>query len=148
MTAGVDVVVWHFARVLADVVIGDHCSIGGGAEIGRGTLIGDHSRISANVFLPSNTVIGDHVFIGPGVVCTDDRYPRTLEPGETYEALPPCIGDYASIGAGAVLLPGVQIGKRARIAAGAIVTRDVPDEGMVRGEPARMAERSEASKNW
>lgn len=130
-------VVWHFSTILSDVVIGDDCSIGSHAEIGRGSSVGDRSRISAMVFLPSFSRIGSDVFIGPGVIFTDDRYPRTLKPGETYRAEPPVVEDGASIGAGSVILPGVTIGAGALIAAGSVVTRDVPAQGHVRGEPAR-----------
>lgn len=140
--------VWHFAVILQDVVIGDLCNVGSGAEIGRGTKIGDRSRISSGVFLPPDSVVGSDVFIGPGAIFTDDKFPRTLQAGESYFAEPPVVGDFASIGAGAVILPGVKIGSFARVAAGAIVTDDVGPHEMVRGEPARTRARSEAAKNW
>jgi UDP-2-acetamido-3-amino-2,3-dideoxy-glucuronate N-acetyltransferase len=138
--------VWHFAIVLANCKIGNDVNIGGGAEIGRGTTIGDRTRISSGVFLPSNSVIGSDVFIGPNVTCTDDRFPKTLKPGETYKAEPPVIEDGASVGAGAVILPGVRIGKGSRVAAGAIVTRDVPDGLAVKGLPAKRFELSTDAK--
>ena len=127
--------VWHYAVVLAKVRIGESVSIGSGCEIGRGTIIGDRTRIGAHVFLPPNTTIGADVFVGPGVVCTDDKHPRCGN--SDYIAEPPMIEDGASIGAGAVLLPGVRIGKNARVAAGAIVTKHVPADGHVLGFPAR-----------
>ena len=128
--------VWHFARVLQQVVIGEHCSIGGGTEIGRASVVGARSRIGANVFLPPNSTIGSDVFVGPGVVCTDDMHP--LCGNSEYVAQPPTIKDGASIGAGVILLPGVTIGMNARIAAGAVVTEDVPDDVCVMGAPARV----------
>jgi UDP-2-acetamido-3-amino-2,3-dideoxy-glucuronate N-acetyltransferase len=135
---GPDSVVWWYARILAGVRIGANCSIGGGTEIGRGSVIGDNTRVGANAFLPPNTIVGANVFIGPGVVCTDDKHPHIHSPGELpYLAQPPVIEEGAAIGAGAVLLPGVRIGKYARVAAGAIVTKDVAERGMVRGQPAR-----------
>lgn len=130
--------VWAFARVLADVVIADECSIGGGTEIGRGSTIGYGTRIGANTFLPPNSRIGAHVFVGPGVVCTDDKHPRCGN--SEYVAQPPTIRDGASIGAGVIILPGVTIGRNARIAAGSVVTKDVPDFGCVLGFPARLRE--------
>lgn len=133
---GPDTIVWHFVTILANVRIGKQCSIGSHAEIGAGSVIGDHSRISAHVFLPSNSEVGERVFIGPGVVCTDDRHPRAGN--FSYQAEPPIIESGCSIGAGAILLPGVRIGAGALIGAGAIVTRDVPAHEHVRGEPARV----------
>jgi UDP-2-acetamido-3-amino-2,3-dideoxy-glucuronate N-acetyltransferase len=129
-------IVWHYARILAKVVIGNDCSIGGGTEIGRGSTIGDRSRIGANCFLPPNSRIGADVFVGPGVTCTDDRHPHCGNAG--YTAEPPTIGDGASVGAGVVILPGRTIGKKARVAAGSIVTADVPDGCFAIGAPARL----------
>ncbi len=129
--------VWDFARVLAWAHIGDDVSIGGGSEIGRSCYVGDGCRISANVFLPSHAQVGAKVFIGPGVTFTDDRYPRVLEEGEEYRAEPPIIEDGANIGAGAVILPGIRIGKGALVAAGAVVTHDVEPNTLVVGAPSR-----------
>lgn len=133
---GAGTIVWWYARVLANVVTGTDCSIGGGTEIGRGSTIGDRTRIGANVFLPPNSRIGADVFVGPGVVCTDDRHPRCGH--ADYIAEPPTIGDGASVGAGVVILPGRTIGAKARVAAGSIVTADVPDGCFAIGAPARL----------
>lgn len=132
---GKNITVWAFANILAECVIGDNVSIGAGAEIGRGTVIGKNSRISAHVFLPSNSVIGENVFIGPNATFTDDRMPRAGN--DNYIAEPPVLRDGCSVGAGAVVLPGVMIGERAMVGAGAVVTRNVAPNGLVRGEPAR-----------
>lgn len=130
--------IWHFAVVLQDVRIGADCNIGSGCEIGRGTVIGDNTRIGAHTFLPPNSQIGNNVFIGPNVTCTDDRYPVIPKEGDPpYNALPPVIDDYAAVGAGVTILPGVRIGRGARIAAGSVVTKDVPNYAAVRGVPAR-----------
>lgn len=138
--------VWHFAVVLADVQIGAACSIGSLAEIGRGTRIGDATRIGHGVFLPSHSQIGSRVFIGPNVTFTDDRYPRANH--ADYRAEPPIIEDDAAIGAGAVILPGVRIGRGARVGAGAIVTHHVPAEAIVVGMPARPVNRLATSEAW
>lgn len=142
--------VWHYAVVLADAVIGAQCNVGSGCEIGRGTVIGAYSRIGSGTFLPPNTTIGERVFIGPHVVMCDDRHPRVPSPGiPSYFAEPPVIEDDAVVGAGAVLLPGVRIGRNARVAAGALVTKDVPENGFVRSEPARERELSTtAAGRW
>ena len=102
------------------------------------------------MFLPSDSQIGCNVFIGPGVTFTDDRPPVvSLAAPSQYHAEPPIVEDFASIGAGAVILPGVRIGARARIGAGAVVTKDVPAETHVRGEPARMrALSTQSARTW
>lgn len=129
---------WHYCAILADVVIGKNCSIGSHAEIGRGTKIGDSSRIGSGVFLPPNSIVGSHVFIAPGCVFCDDKFPRVNN--VEYNAEPPVLEDYCSIGAGSVILPGVRIGKNAMVGAGSIVTRNVPQGGTVYGEKAKLRE--------
>lgn len=142
--------VWHYAVVLQQVVIHEGVSIGSHCEIGRGSRIGARSRIGNGCFLPPNTEVGERVFIGPHVVMCDDRHPRVPVPGiPSYFAEPPVIADDAVIGAGAVILPGVRIGRNARVAAGALVTRDVPDGGCVKSAPAReYALSGTASGKW
>jgi acetyltransferase-like isoleucine patch superfamily enzyme len=130
--------VWHFATILQKCVLEKDVMVGSGTELGRGTTVGEGSRIGAHVFFPSNSKIGKYVFVGPGTVCTDDKYPKVTRPWDKpYNAQPPVIGDGAAIGAGVILMPGVKIGIGARIAAGSIVTRDVPNYCAVRGGPAR-----------
>lgn len=147
---GLGAKVWHYSIILTGCDIGLGVSIGSRCEIGKHSIVGAHSRIGSGVFLPPNSVVGERVFIGPNVTCTDDRHPRVPTPDEvetwSYDARPPIIEDYASIGAGAVLLPGVRIGHHARVAAGAIVTRDVAPFGFVRGEPARGHDPSPATQ--
>lgn len=127
--------VWHWSVILQDVVIGENVSIGSCCEIGRGSSIGDGSRIGFGSFFPPHSSIGRFVFIGPQVTCTDDRYPRVNN--AEYEAQPPIIEDFASIGAGVVILPGVRIGAGAMIGAGSVVTKDVPPGATLRGDPSR-----------
>jgi len=135
VTLGEGTTVWHFAVILADVVIGDHCSVGSHCEIGRGTTVGNNTRISAFAFLPPNSRVGNNVFISPHVMCCDDK--RPVCGNAEYTAQPPVIGDYAVIGANATILPGVKIGEHAFIGAGAIVTKDVEPWATVYGEASR-----------
>lgn len=137
-TIGGGTVVWSFATILADVTIGQDCSVGTCAEIGRGSHIGHSTRIGHGVFLPPGAIIGNGVFIGPNATFTDDKWPRSGNAG--YTAQPPIVEDGASIGAGAVVLPGVRIGAGATVGAGAIVAKDVPAGAIVRCEPARIRE--------
>jgi len=131
---GKDSKVWHFAVILSDVVIGDNVSIGSFVEVGRSSIIGFGSRIGSHTFLPTNSQIGQNVFIGPNVTFTDDRYPVVNNPA--YTAEPPIVDDFASIGAGSVILPGVRIGRHATIGAGSVVTKDVPDYCKIYGPAA------------
>ena len=131
--------VWHYATVLADCQLAEGVQVGSHAEIGRGTTIGKNSRIGAHVFLPPHSVVGEEVFIGPSVSCADDRFPYIHKAFDTpYVPAPPVIEDGATIGLGAVLLPGVRIGRGAAVAAGTVVTKDVPAGCLVRGEPGRI----------
>lgn len=133
---GENVQVWHYAVLLADCVIGNNVSIGSRAEVGRGTKIGDGSRIGSGVFLPSNSIVGKQVFIGPNTTMCDDRHP--FAGNVSYVAEPPILEDFCSVGAGCVLLPGVRIGKKAMVGAGAVVTKDVPAGSVVYGKAAEV----------
>ena len=132
---GPGVHVWQFASVQMGARLGANCSVGGSAEIGKYATIGEATRIGFGVFIPNRARIGSSVFIGPRAVLCDDRYPLANNPG--YTALPPVIEDYASIGAGAVILAGVRVGAGAMVGAGAVVTHDVPPNTTVVGVPAR-----------
>jgi acetyltransferase-like isoleucine patch superfamily enzyme len=142
--------------VYADVVIGDDCMTGARAFIrehtrmgdrcvvGTGTIIdgyvrmGDQVVLQSGVYIPTHVEIGNRVFFGPGAVLTNDAYP--LRRRAEYEPHGPTIDDDASIGANATLLPGVRIGEGAVVAAGAVVTRDVPGWTLAVGVPARVTE--------
>jgi UDP-2-acetamido-3-amino-2,3-dideoxy-glucuronate N-acetyltransferase len=136
VTFGAYCTVWHFTSIGFGVEIGDNVTIGSHCYIGNYTVIGDESRIQTGVFLPNNSVIGDRVFIGPHCVFTDDRYPRV---NKDYTAQPPILENDVSIGAGAVILPGVTIGEGSIVGAGTVVTRNVPRHVTVRGAPSQIA---------
>ncbi|MFA4826431.1 MAG: DapH/DapD/GlmU-related protein [Methanoregula sp.] len=137
-----DVVIGDFFQTGHNVVIreetriGDRVSIGTATVIDGNTTIGNDVNLQSRVYIPTNTRIGNHVFIGPNAILTNDRYPPTRIGG--LEG--PVIHDRAAIGANATLLPGVCIGKGALVAAGAVVTRDVPDHMMAIGTPAKVRE--------
>lgn len=115
--------------------IGSHTRIGAFVEIQKGVVIGENCKISSHTFICTGVHISDEVFIGHGVMFTNDKYPRAtdfdgkLKGSEDYELLETFVGKRASIGSGAVILPGVKIGDNAIIGAGAVVIRDVPDNG-------------------
>lgn len=131
---GANVSIWHFCNIMDGVIIEDNVSIGSYTEIGRASIIGKRTRIGAHVFLPTRTEIGQDCFIGPGCIMCDDRHP--VAGNAAYNADPPVIEDNASIGAGAIILPGVRIGAGAMIGAGAVVTKDVAPGDTVAGVPA------------
>jgi acetyltransferase-like isoleucine patch superfamily enzyme len=115
--------------------IGKNCKIDAYVYIEGDVKIGDNCKIRPFVFIPSGVTIEDNVFIGPGVVFTNDKYPKTC--GE-WKLLPIIVKENASIGAGATILPGVTIGKNAIVGAGSVVTKDVPDNAIVAGNPAHV----------
>ena len=128
--------IWSFTTIGAYVEIGDNCVIGTNCFVGTRSKIGEGSRLQTGVFLPNWSIVGMNVFIGPGTIFTDDRYPRVRNPG--YYPEPPTLKDNCSIGAGAVILPGVTIGEGALVGAGAVVTQDVSDHAVVVGNPSRI----------
>jgi UDP-2-acetamido-3-amino-2,3-dideoxy-glucuronate N-acetyltransferase len=134
--------VWQFAHVMNGASIGEHASVGACTEIGRFSRIGDHTRIGYGCFLPNHTQVGSRVFIGPRVVMCDDKHPRS---GRTYKPAPPVIEDDVSIGAGAVILPGVRLGRGCIVGAGAVVTRDVLPYTTVIGPAAHVLARQDAT---
>ena len=132
---GCNVKIWSGAVIGQWVTIGDDCVIGSNAYVGWGTTMGRGCRLQHGVFLPNHSNLGNNVFIGPNATFTDDRYPRVGN--VNYKPLPPTIKDWASIGAGATILPGITIGEHAMVGAGAVVTKDVPPHHVVAGNPAR-----------
>lgn len=140
---GVNTRIWHLAQVRERAVIGGDCIIGRGAYVGPGVWIGDRCKIQNQALIYEPAVLGDGVFIGPAVVLTNDLFPRAvttggrLKTGDDWDSVGVVVRDGASIGARAVCVAPVIIGRWAMIAAGAIVTRDVPDFALMVGAPAR-----------
>ncbi|HEX6293926.1 MAG TPA: acyltransferase, partial [Nitrososphaeraceae archaeon] len=129
---GKNVKIWHFAYVGDNTIIGDNVMIGSLSHIDYNVKIGNNTRIEGSVYIPPLTVIGNNVFIAPGATFTNDPYPMSPKMiGVTVE-------DGAIIAARAVIKPGIIIGKNAVVGMGSVVTKDVPSETVVIGNPARI----------
>ena len=115
--------------------IGKNCKIDAYVYIEEGVEIGDNCKIRPFVFIPTGAIIEDNVFIGPNVTFTNDKYPRVR--GE-WRLLPIRVKRGASIGANSIIIAGVTIGENALVGAGSIVTKDVPSNAVVAGNPARI----------
>jgi acetyltransferase-like isoleucine patch superfamily enzyme len=126
----------HNAVVREDTTIGDDVLVGTNVVIDGRTTIGSNVSMQSGVYVPRNTVVGDDVFLGPYAVLTNDPYPLR----EEVENVGPTIEPGASVGANATLLPDVTVGADAFVAAGAVVTRDVPPNTLAVGAPAEYRE--------
>lgn len=129
--------VWQFVVALPGATIGSDCNICAHCFIENDVVIGDRVTVKNGVQLWDGCRIGNDVFIGPNATFTNDRFPKSRN--RSFQALPIFVEDNAVVGAGAVLLPGVRIGAGATVAAGAVVTKDVPPGALVMGNPARVA---------
>lgn len=141
---GPDTNIWNEAQVREGAVLGAACIVGKGAYIGPGVVIGDRVKIQNRASLYPRLTLEDGVFVGPHACFTNDKYPRAIAPDgrplteEDWTPGETLVRQGASIGAGAVVLPGVTIGRWAMVGAGALVTADVPEHGLVLGNPARL----------
>lgn len=144
-TIGTDTLVWHLAQIREGAILGTGCTIGRGAYIGPKVELGNNCKIQNYALVYEPARLADGVFIGPAAVLTNDLFPRainvdgTLKANHDWEAVGVVIGQGAAIGARAVCIAPLRIGAWAMIAAGAVVTRDVPDYSMVVGVPAHHA---------
>jgi UDP-2-acetamido-3-amino-2,3-dideoxy-glucuronate N-acetyltransferase len=127
--------IWQFAVILSGARIGAECNICAHVFIENDVVVGDRVTIKCGVQLWDGLRIGNDVFIGPNATFTNDLFPRSKKYPDKY--LETTIEDGASIGAGAIILPGISIGTGALVAAGAVVTRNVAARSLVRGNPAK-----------
>jgi len=124
----------HNVLIREKTTIGDNVLVGSNVTIDGNVIIGDNVSIQGNVYIPTDVVIEDNVFIGPCAVLANDKYPIRKK----YELAGPKLRKGASIGANATILPDVEVGEGAMVAAGALVTRDVPPWKLAIGFPARI----------
>jgi UDP-2-acetamido-3-amino-2,3-dideoxy-glucuronate N-acetyltransferase len=135
--------IWHHATIREKAVLGAGCVIGRGAYVGSGVRLGRHVKVQDYALVYEPAVIEDGVLVGPAVVLTNDRYPRAVNPSgalkgpDDWKAVGVIVREGAALGARAVCVAPVTIGRWATVAAGAVVTQDVPDFALVAGVPAR-----------
>lgn len=138
---GKNVKIWHFAYVGDNTTLGDNVKIGSLAHVDYNVEIGENTMIEGQVYIPPLSRIGKNVFIGPAAALTNDPYPPSQK------MIGVTIKDGAIIGSRAVIKAGVTIGKNSVVAMGAVVTKDVPDDTVVVGVPAKIKySRSEYDK--
>ena len=147
---GKDVIVRDFVN-LYGCTIGDNCKIGTFVEIQKNVTIGSNTKISSHTFICEGVTIEDDVFIGHNVSFINDKYPRSANPDgslqteEDWKVVRTRVKEGASIGTSVTILCGVTIGENAIVGAGSVVTKDVPDNVIVAGNPARLLRKMEAA---
>lgn len=137
--------IWHQAQIRPGAHIGRECIIGKGVYIDFNVVVGDRCKLQNGVFVYHGATLEEGVFLGPGVMLLNDKNPRAITPDGAlkteadWQVSPTHIDYGAGIGGGAIILPGVSVGRWAIVGSGAVVTRSVPDYGLVYGNPARLA---------
>jgi acetyltransferase-like isoleucine patch superfamily enzyme len=140
---GPGTMIWHQAQVRERASIGSGCILGKNVYVDAGVVVGNNVKIQNNASLYHGVTLGDGVFVGPHVCFTNDKMPRAVnrdgsrKSDEDWEVGPIRVELGAAVGAGAIVLPGVTIGRWAMVGSGAVVTRDVADYALVVGNPAR-----------
>ena len=142
-TVGATTKVWHLVQIREEAVVGEECILGRGCYLGPGVVLGDRVKVQNHALVYEPAVVEDGAFIGPAAVLTNDTFPRAVTPdgrlknGDDWDMVGVRVRSGASIGARAVCVAPVTIGRWSMVAAGSVVTRDVPDFALVAGVPAR-----------
>lgn len=129
--------IWHFSHIQKGAVIGKDCSFGQNVNISKNVKIGNGVKVQNNVSIYEGVELEDYVFCGPSMVFTNDLTPRAKYPKGSLKYKKTILREGATVGANATIVCGHNIGKWAMIAAGAVVTKDVPDYALMAGVPAR-----------
>ncbi len=129
--------IWHFSHVLSGARIGENCSFGQNVNIGNNVVIGNGCKIQNNVSIYEGVELEDYVFCGPSMVFTNDLTPRAKYPKGSAGYKKTLLKTGATVGANATVVCGNTLGKWSMIAAGAVVTKDVPDYALMAGVPAK-----------
>jgi UDP-2-acetamido-3-amino-2,3-dideoxy-glucuronate N-acetyltransferase len=143
VSVGAGTVIWHRVQLRNGASLGSECIVGRDAFIDEGVVIGNRVKIQNAALIYHGVTAEDGVFIGPGAILTNDRYPRAitstgdLAKGGDWQVSPITLREGCSIGAGAVVVAGVEVGRFATVGAGAVVTKDVTNYALVAGSPAR-----------
>jgi len=129
--------IWQFAVVLPGATVGKNCNINCHTFIENDVIIGDRVTIKSGVYVWDGIEIGNDVFLGPNVTFVNDKYPRSKQYPQKFQVTK--IDNFVSVGANSTIMGGVHIGEYALIAAGSLVTKDVPPYSLMLGNPARVA---------
>jgi acetyltransferase-like isoleucine patch superfamily enzyme len=135
VSIGEDFQTGHHVTIREQTQVGNHVVIGTNTVIDGYMTIGDFVKIESNCYIPTHVTIGNRVFFGPNVTLTNDRYPLKMR--DEYAPEGPVIEDGVTLGGGVIVCPGVRIGKDSFVAAGAVVTKNVPANSLVKGVPGK-----------
>jgi len=130
--------IWHNCQILKGAKIGKNCTVGHNCFVGENVKIGNNVKIQSNTDVWTLVTLEDYVFVGPSVVFTNDKNPRSKYPKLKDKWLPTLVREGATLGANSTIVCGNKIGKWAMIGAGAVVANDVPDHSIVVGIPAKI----------
>ena len=146
--------IYDFVNIYGKCRIGSECVVGAFVEIQPGVSIGNKTKISSHTFICDGVSIADEVFVGHGVVFTNDKLPRAVFPGgevvthATTEIIPTYVERRASIGSGCSIVCGITIGEGALVGAGSVVAHDVPPYAVVAGNPAKILRYRDKQELW